>query len=304
MTTNPAARSHLPAVLPSVVASSSWITATATSFSTVAPVLAAGDTSEFSGALLSKAVSVQFATSAYTVSSSSSVATINVLRTGNTTATVSVNYGTSNGTAIAGQNYVPASGTLTFQPGQTLQTFTVTILPNSAQATGNRTLNLTLSQPAGGAALGSITTATLTISLVPGPPTPPPSATASPWSRLDQLIISGKSITGISITFNKAMNVTRAEDLSNYGFYVFTANYHETPVASYTPLSSAVYNSSTNTVIVTPSSPLPFNKLFQITVDGQASPLLHNGLSRPVKQPALGPSRVTPVRRWSSRSRR
>ena len=69
------------------------------------------------------------------------------LRSGNTTATVSVNYATSNGTALAGRDYVPASGTLTFQPGQTLATFAVTILPNTAQATGTRTLNLTLSQP-------------------------------------------------------------------------------------------------------------------------------------------------------------
>ena len=279
------------AALPSVVASSSFITATATSFSTVAPVLNAGDTSQFSGAILSKAVSVQFSTSAYTVSSTASVATINVLRSGNTTAAVSVNYATSNGTALAGQNYVPASGTLTFQPGQTLQTFTVTILPNSAQATGTRTLNLTLSQPTGGAALGSITTATLAISLIPGPPTPPPSATF-PKVISEQLIISGKSITGISISFSKTMNQARAQDLSNYGFYVFTAGYHLTylPKASFTPLSSAVYNPSTSTVILTPSSPLPFNKLFQITVDGQASPLLHNGLTDLSNNQLLGSS--------------
>ena len=162
------------AALPSVVASSSWITATATSYSTVTPVLTAGDTSEFSRpGIPSKSVTVQFSTSAYTVSSSAGSATINVLRSGNTTATVTVNYATSNGTALAGRDYVPASGTLTFQPGQTLATFAVTILPNTAQATGTRTLNLTLSQPAGGAALGSITMATLAISLVPGPPVPP-----------------------------------------------------------------------------------------------------------------------------------
>jgi hypothetical protein len=108
----------------------------------------------------------------------------------------------------------------------------------------------------------------------------------------DQLIISGKSITGMLITFSKAMNVARAEDLSNYGFYVFTAGYHitYTPIASFTPLSSAVYNTSTNTVTLTTSSPLPFNKLFQITVDGQASPLLHNGLTDLSNNQLLGSS--------------
>jgi hypothetical protein len=43
-------------------------------------------------------------------------------------------------------------------------------------------------------------------------------------------------------------------------------------------------------VILTPSSPLPFNKLFQITVDGQASPLLHNGLTDLSNNQLLGSS--------------
>jgi hypothetical protein len=75
------------------------------------------------------------------------------------------------------------------------------------------------------------------------------------------------------------LNPTRARDLSNYGFYVFSAGYHNTAGATYTPLSSAVYNSTANTVTLYPSSPLPLNKFFQITIDGQASPLLNNGLT-------------------------
>ncbi len=261
------------ASLTSAVASSSFITATATSLSTIEPGLTAGDSSPFSAAILSNAVSVQFATAGYTVNSTGGAATINVLRTGNMSASVSVNYATSNGTAIAGRNYAPAVGTLNFQPGQTLQTFTVTILPNTSGSSGSATVNLTLSQPLGGAALGSISTATLTIDLAPGPP-PTPFSSTFPSVTSEQLIVTGRANAGRHGHLRQALNPTRAKDLGNYGFYVFSAGYHYTAGATYTPLSSAIYNSTANTVTLNPSSPLPLNKFFQILIDGQASPLL------------------------------
>ena len=112
----------------------------------------------------------------FAVDSSAGVATIEVERLGNVSALVSVQYATSNGTAIAGKQYVPASGTLTFLPGQAYsdQTFPITILPNLSQSAATTTVNLTLSQPTGGATLGTISTATLSISEVPAPPPPPP----------------------------------------------------------------------------------------------------------------------------------
>ena len=63
---------------------------------------------------------------------------------------------------MAGTDYSAASGTLTFTAGQTSQTFTISILDNPA-AGGDRTVNLTLSNPGTGAVLGSPTTAVLTI---------------------------------------------------------------------------------------------------------------------------------------------
>jgi hypothetical protein len=279
------------AKLTTTVAASAWITATATSLVTITPGLTAGDSSPFSAAILSKAVTVQFATASYTVSSTAGVATLNVLRTGNTSATVSVNFATSNGTAIAGKNYVATAGTLTFNPGQTLQTFTVTILPNTSQASGTKTVNLTLSQPAGGAALGSITMATLTIDLVPGPPSPPPPPTAgNPRLTSEHTIVSGRAITGIVLTFSKAMNVSRAQALGNYGYYVYSVTPRGTTGAIYTSLASAVYNAAAATVTLTPTSPLPLNKSFRIIVDQLASPLLNNGLTDLFGNQLLGSS--------------
>ncbi|MGB2608339.1 MAG: Calx-beta domain-containing protein, partial [Isosphaeraceae bacterium] len=133
-----------------------WVTATATNTLT-------GDTSEFSNALSALPISMQFLTAAVSVDVSAGSALIDVHRSGNPKAIVSVNYATSNGTAVAGQDYTAASGTLTFQPGEFDKTFSITLLPNPSQAATSVTVNLALNQPTGGSTLGSPSTAVLTI---------------------------------------------------------------------------------------------------------------------------------------------
>jgi hypothetical protein len=75
--------------------------------------------------------------------------------------TITVDYATSDGTAQAPGDYTATSGTLTFNPGETIQTFQVPIIDNAIQD-GNRTVNLTLSNPSH-ATLGAQGTAQLTI---------------------------------------------------------------------------------------------------------------------------------------------
>ena len=87
-------------------------------------------------------------------------ATIRVVRTGGDTGSVSVNYGMTNGTARS-SNYNSTSGVLNFSGGETEKTFTITILDNSDMG-GNKTVNLSLSNPTGGAEIGD-STALLTI---------------------------------------------------------------------------------------------------------------------------------------------
>ena len=83
-------------------------------------------------------------------------------RTGGSNVPVSVNFATSDGTATAGSDYTATSGTLNFGVGETSKTDTISIT-NDTLVEGNETVNLTLTNATGGAALGTQATATLTI---------------------------------------------------------------------------------------------------------------------------------------------
>ena len=72
---------------------------------------------------------------------------------GGSSGAVSVDYATSNGSAIAPGDYTARSGTLTWAAGDvSTKTFTIPI-SNDAQLENNEIVNLTLSNPTGGAAL-------------------------------------------------------------------------------------------------------------------------------------------------------
>jgi hypothetical protein len=105
---------------------------------------------------------LQFATAAYTGVVTVGSAIITVSRTNGSSGTVTVQYATSDGTAQAGVRYTATSGTLTFADGVISQSFTIPIL-NTSTVSGNQTVNLSLSNVAGGATLGTPVSAVLTI---------------------------------------------------------------------------------------------------------------------------------------------
>ncbi len=105
---------------------------------------------------------LNFNASGYGVMENGGSFTVTVSRTGGTTGTVAVNYATSNGTAQSGSEYAATSGTLTFAAGETSKTFTVAVNDDS-QNDGSKTFNLTLSSPTGGANIGAVGTATVSV---------------------------------------------------------------------------------------------------------------------------------------------
>jgi hypothetical protein len=185
--------------LVSGIPAGAWITATATN-------QGSGDTSEFSNALSAQPVAVAFSMAAYSVNATAGFATIDVQRTGNSSAMASVQYATANGTAIAGKNYLAASGTLTFLTGQTDQTFTITLLPSGNQSVPTATVNLALANPSGGAILGPISTAVLTIKNNLPPTVEFSSATYAVSASAGQALITvdrfGSTSSTVSVSYN------------------------------------------------------------------------------------------------------
>jgi hypothetical protein len=114
------------------------------------------------GTIVNDDASFQFSAANFTVTEGAANATITVTMNGGLANTATVDFATSDGTALAGSDYTATTGTLSFAPGDTSKTFKVPIL-NNATCEPIETLNLSLSNPTGGALLGTPVAATLTI---------------------------------------------------------------------------------------------------------------------------------------------
>jgi len=88
--------------------------------------------------------SVQFSAANFSEAESGGTATITVFLSPASGRTVTVDYAASDGTATAGSDYTAVGDTLTFDPGQTIKTFSVPILEDALDE-ANETVNLTLS---------------------------------------------------------------------------------------------------------------------------------------------------------------
>jgi hypothetical protein len=105
---------------------------------------------------------LEFSSASFSRSEGLATATISVKRTGGLASGAGVSFATSDGSAQAGADYEAANGTLSFTAGQKTASFSVTILADDLDES-NETVQLQLSLPTGGATLGSLTAATLTI---------------------------------------------------------------------------------------------------------------------------------------------
>lgn len=101
--------------------------------------------------------------STYAVAQSAQSITISVNRTDGTAGTTSVAYATADGTAVAGTDYTSTSGTLSWSDGDSATKSFVIPISNATAFSGSKTLTVALSNPVGGAQLGTPASAIVTI---------------------------------------------------------------------------------------------------------------------------------------------
>jgi extracellular elastinolytic metalloproteinase len=106
---------------------------------------------------------IQLETVAFAANENGGTAIIRATRVGGTAGAVGVSYATNGGSATAGADYQPANGTLSWAAGDVaVKTFTITLLDDTLFE-GDETIDVVLSNPTGGATLGSPTTGTVTV---------------------------------------------------------------------------------------------------------------------------------------------
>ena len=105
---------------------------------------------------------LQFSAATYTVAETAGAVTLTVRRLNDTNAAMTVDFATANSSATAGLDYTATNGTLAFAAGETNQTFTVPIL-NDGLVEPTESFTVILSNPTGGAVLGTPATATVQI---------------------------------------------------------------------------------------------------------------------------------------------
>jgi len=103
---------------------------------------------------------IEFAAPVVSASEGAGQATVTVRRTRGIADAASVAYTAADGSATAGSDYAAVSGTLTFGPRETTKTVSVTLIDDS-EVEPPEALTLILSDPAGGAELGNLSSATL-----------------------------------------------------------------------------------------------------------------------------------------------
>jgi glucose/arabinose dehydrogenase len=105
---------------------------------------------------------VGFASANLNVGEAGGFATVDVTRTGNTSAAFTVDYRTANGTASERSDYTGAAGTLRFAAGESQKSFRVLVTNDDTQE-GGETLRVVLENPTGVATIDTPGTATVTI---------------------------------------------------------------------------------------------------------------------------------------------
>jgi glucose/arabinose dehydrogenase len=105
---------------------------------------------------------LKFSSATYEATESDPFVEVTVMRTGDVSASESVDYATANGTAIDRNDYLPVFGRLFFAPNESQKTIRI-LITNGVTPEDTESLNVTLFNASDGAALGTPNIASLTI---------------------------------------------------------------------------------------------------------------------------------------------
>ncbi len=196
---------------------------------------------------------IGFGNAITTVNDNAGTALITINRVNGYQGVVSVILSTRpGGSAVAGLDYFPANYGVVFGQGETSQTIAIP-LPYNPNKRADRTLNLAISNPTGGAILGALTTGTLVIHAT-NPDLIGP--------KLAEIRTAGPAtgLSSIALRFDSALDPATATNPANYTIIG--------PGNSSVPVALAQYDPSTNFVFLTPRTTLLGGKIYTVDVNG------------------------------------
>jgi uncharacterized repeat protein (TIGR01451 family) len=196
---------------------------------------------------------VKFGSGNYEVTDQSGMAVIPVVRMFGASGTITVQYQTVAVNATPGLDFIPVSGTLTLGPGQWSGSIQVPVLDDPYKAQ-DQFVDVTLSNPTGGALVGPPSTTLLRIHDV-DPDLTPPSVSGLAWSG------SSRDITSLTLTFTAPLDPAYATD---------DADYHLVTLAGgqQIPIASISYDPTRFAVTIVPQAAIPSGQYSQIQVVG------------------------------------
>jgi uncharacterized repeat protein (TIGR01451 family) len=230
------------------------ITQTASVTSSERQLIPADAAATATATVLESPGNLQFSAASYAVPETAGSAYLTVTRTGGSRGPVTVNYQTVPVNATPGLDFNSTSGTLTFAAGQTSAVIQVPVLADPWDDQ-NELVNVVLSSPGGGATLGAIASAQLTIIDV-DPKRTPPHVSQLSWTG------SAQWITSVVLTFDSPLNTAYATNAANYLMTVQSAG---NPVITFSMINYSIAN---RTVTLVPSAPLPAGHFYRLQVMG------------------------------------
>ncbi len=219
---------------------------------------------------------LQFAASQFTANVTQGTASvvININRSGNLSATFTVEISTSGGTDVA-----EFAKTISFASDVTSQSVTIPIINNGQAGQADERVALALSSPSSGAMLGATASTTLVIH-DNNPPPPPLVSVASATTEMMKVGKGKKAMKELVLVlqFSGVLNQTAAGDVNAYDLAPLITlkatgkgknrKPATTKLGSPVPVASAVYSSSNNEVTLTPRTALSKSKPEELIVNG------------------------------------